>query len=294
MLPPLVTHTISVAQLQVASGQIGDIEIDKIAPGQAQVGRLTLGGTSLTINSGSAFLHNVRFLLQLQFTLGYWYNLGFGISGSGSDDLGTIAIPFNVGNVLVPTLNNIALGIPSLSATNVTAGIAPIVNLALGGGGFTGVEADAVTIPSGGFQLGGLGLGAVSIASVQVPDALVGKVSIADFTPTGNIVVPSVQLNNIELPSASAADIQSTAPIAINNIEASAQGISADFGIFGVSIMVTPIINTFIGSLELTGVSIAGSVAQAEIQNISVPIVISGINLKTITIGAIDVSNITL
>ena len=103
MLPPLVTHTISVAQLQVASGQIGDIEIDKITPGQAQVGRLTLGGTSLTINSGSAFLHNVRFLLQLQFTLGYWYNLGFGISGSGSDDLGTIAIPFNVGNVLVPT-----------------------------------------------------------------------------------------------------------------------------------------------------------------------------------------------
>jgi hypothetical protein len=142
--------------------------------------------------------------------------------------------------------------------------------------------------------LGGLGLGAVSIADVQVPNALVGKVTIGDVTPTGNVVVPSVQLNNILLPSAGAGDIQSAAPITINNIVASAQGIGANLGIFGISIMVTPIINTHIGSLTLNGVSISGSVANAEIQNVSVPIVISGIDLQTITIGAIDVNNIKL
>ena len=290
----LVTHTLGVAQVQVASGQTAGIEIAKIVPGPAQVGGLSLTGTSLAINSGTALLQNVRFLLQLEFTLTYWYNLGFGISGNGSDNLGTIAIPFNVGNVLVPTLNNIALTIPNVAATDVTASIAPIVNLILGSAGFTGLVADTITLPSNGFQLGGLGLGPVSIGSVQVPNALVGNVSIADFSPTGNIMVPSVQLNNIQLPSANAADIQSVAPIAINNIESSPQGVSANLGIFGVGIVVTPIINTFIGSLVLSGVSISGSVTQAEVQNISVPIVISGINLKTISIGAIDVNNITL
>ena len=61
-----------------------------------------------------------------------------------------------------------------------------------------------------------------------------------------------------------------------------------------VLVAIWPIINTFIGSLVLSGVSISGSVTQAEVQNISVPIIISGINLKTISIGAIDVNNITL
>ena len=292
-MPGLVTHTISIAKAQVASGQVSDIEIGEVDFGPAQVGQLSLNGTSLAINSGTAFLQNVRFLLQLQFTLNYWYSVLW-FSGSGSENLGSISFPLNVGNLLVPALNNIALNIPNVTASNVAAGIAPVVNLILGGGGFTGLEADAITIPTAGFQLGGLGLGAVSIADVQVPNALVGQVSIADFTPSANIVVPGVQLNNIQLPSASAADIQSASPVAINNIVASAQGIGADLGIFGISIMVTPIINTYIGSLTLNGVSISGSVTQANIQNISVPIVVSGIDLKTVTIGAIDVSNITL
>jgi hypothetical protein len=290
----LVNHTIGVAQVKVASGQVANIEIDKIAPGVVQVDGLSLENTSLEISSGTALLQSVRFLLQLQFTLTYWYNLGFGISGSGSDNLGSIAIPFNAGDVLVPTLNNISLNIPSVAATNVSANIAPIVNLALGSAGFGGIDADTITLPSAGFQLGGLGLGPVSVGSVQVPNALVGKVSIAEFKPTGNVVVPSVQLNNIQFPSASAADISSAAPIAINNIATSPQGVSADLGIFGVGIMVSPVINTFIGSLVLSGVSISGSVTTAEIHNISVPIVISGINLETITIGAIDVNSITL
>ena len=130
----------------------------------------------------------------MDFSINYWWILGFFGSGSDTADLGSIAFPFNAGNVSVPTLNNIALGIPNVTAANVTASIAPIVNLVLGGGAFAGIEADSIKIPASGFQLGGLGLGPVSIGSVQVPDALVGKVSIADFSPNGNVVVPSVKL----------------------------------------------------------------------------------------------------
>jgi len=290
----LVSHTIDVAQVTVASGQVAQVEIDKIAPGVAQVGGLSLTGTNLAIKSGTALLKGVRFVLQLELTLDWWYNFGFLGSGSGTDNLGSLFFPFNAGNVVVPALNNISLSIPTVTATNVTASIAPILNLALGSADFTGLLAATVALPSSGFQLGGLGLGPVSIGSLQVPDASVGKVSITEFAPAGNIVVPNVQLNNIDLPSASAADIQSTAPFAINNIQASSQGISIGFGIFGFTFLVTPIINTNIDSLTLSGVSISGSVSKAQITNVSVPIVITGINLKTITIGAIDVTNITL
>jgi hypothetical protein len=288
-----VTHTIHIAEVQTASGQVASIEVDKITPGEAHVGGLSLTNASFAINAGTALLQNVRFLLRLEFTLTYWYNFGF-FSGSGSDNLGTIAIPFNAGDVVVPSLNNIGLNIPNIGATNVSASIAPIVNFVLGGAGFTNLVADTVTLPSAGFQLGGLAVGPVSIASLQVPDALVAKVSIATFNPTGNVVVPSVQLNNINLPSASAGDIQSASPITISNITASAQGVSGNFGIFGIGIMVTPVINTFIGSLQLSNVKISGNVGAAQIQNISVPIAISGINLKTISIAGIDVTNITL
>jgi hypothetical protein len=293
-MPGLVTHTIGIAQAAVDSGTVGKIEIDKIAPGAVDVGSLTLTGTDLAVKSGSALLRGVRFVLQLDVTLHWWYDFGIFGSGSGDDGLGSYYFPFNAGDVVVPALSNIALTIPSLSATNISAGIAPLLNLALGSAEIKKLLATNIALPASGFQLGGLGLGPVSIGSLQTPDATVGKVTIGEFAPTGAIVVPSLQLNNIDLPSASASDIESVAPFALNNIVASTQGIGAGFGIFGVTFEVTPIINTNIDSLALSGVSISGTVTQAEVKNISVPVIISGINLDTISIGAIDVSNITL
>jgi hypothetical protein len=44
----------------------------------------------------------------------------------------------------------------------------------------------------------------------------------------------------------------------------------------------------------LSGLSLSGSVNQASIQNITVPVDIQGISLTTINIGQIDANNITL
>jgi len=196
--------------------------------------------------------------------------------------------------VEVPSLNNIVLNIPDVTATNVTATIAPIVNFDLGGGGFTGVSATNAAIPTNGFVLNGLGLASASIGNVGVPQTLVDSVSIQDFSPSRNIVIPSAQLNQLQLPLASAGDIQSAAPIAIN-AEATSRGLRFRLDdIFGITIWVTPIAHTHIHSLMLGGVEISGSVNQATIQNISVPVDIQGISLTTISIGQIDANNITL
>jgi hypothetical protein len=287
-----VTRKVNIAQVLAAAGQFTDIEIDKIVLGSALIGQVTLNGTSLNVRSGSAFLQNVRIVLELQFSLDWWYDIGIA-SGHGTDNLGSLSFGIDVGDVLVPSLNNIPLTIPNFTATNVSAGFAPITNLDLAGGSFTGLKATSTTIPADGFQLSGLGVGAVSIGNVQAPRTLVDKVSIQDFKPNGNIVVPSLQLGPVQLPSANAGDIQTGAAIAFDGI-ASKRGLSASLGIFGVTIWVTPIAHISIGSLDLQGVSIAGSVNQATIQNVSVPVDIRGINLKTIDIGQIDVNNITL
>ena len=158
----LVTHTIGIAQAAVDSANVGQIEIDKIAPGAAQVGSLSLTGTNIAIKSGSARLHQVRFVLELKVTLHWWYNFGFLGSGGADENLGSYYFPFNAGDVDVPALNNIDLNIPNVTATNISAGIAPLLNLTLGSAAIKTLLASKISLPTAGFQLGGLGLGPVS------------------------------------------------------------------------------------------------------------------------------------
>jgi hypothetical protein len=60
-----VARKINIAQVLAAAGQIADIEVDKIVVGSARIGQLTLNGTSLNLRSGSAYLRNVRIVVEL-------------------------------------------------------------------------------------------------------------------------------------------------------------------------------------------------------------------------------------
>src|ERR1700722_19929183 len=149
-LPPLVTgvaRKINVAQVLAASGTIGDIEIDKIVVGTVQIGKITLQNTNATLHSASAHLQNVRMVLELKFTFDWWYDFGI-VSDHGSDSLGSLSFAVPVGDVEVPSLHDIPLSIPSLTAQNASATVPPITNVDLAGGGFTGLQATNATIPA--------------------------------------------------------------------------------------------------------------------------------------------------
>jgi len=288
-----VTQKFNIAEVDAASGTMVDLEIDKIVLGSATVGELVLQGTSVDLNSGSAFLQNVQIVLQLEFTFDWWVNVGIW-SDSGTADLGTIDIPVSVGDISVPSLNKIPLSIPSMSTTQpITTTIAPLSSVDLGGGVFTGLTATKIALPANGFQLTGLGIGAVSVASVQVPQTTVAKVTVQDFHPNANIVLPSLQMTGIDLPAAKAADIQTTGAININ-ADFAKRGVSLSLGVLGGTISVTPVAQIGIASLLLQGVTVSASVPTATIQNVSVPVDVRGINVSSITVGQIDVTNITL
>jgi len=286
------TRKITVAQVTGASGSIGDIGIDKIVLGSATIGHLTLQGTSLDIRSGTAYLQNVRIVLQLQLSVDWWYDLGF-TSNNGTVNLGSLSFGVNVGNVLVPSLGDIPVSIPTLDIANLVANISPINNLDLGGADLQGLKVTNTTVAADGFRLTGIGLGAVSVANAQVPRTLVDATNVQRFTPKGNILVPSVQVGQIKFPSSNVANIQTTAGVAFQGI-ASRRGVGANLGIFGFTFWITPVAYINIGSMLLSNVSISGAVNSASVQNVSVPVDIQGINLKTIDILQLDVNSISL
>ncbi len=288
-----VSQKFNIAEVDAASGTMVDLEIDKIVLGSASIGELTLQNTSIDLKSGSAFLKTVQVVLQLEFTFDWWVNIGFW-SDSGSASLGSLDIPVDIGDISVPSLNNIPLTIASMTTTGaITTTIAPLNNVDLGGGSFSGLTATKIAVPANGFQLTGLGIGAVSIASVQVPQTTVAKVTVQDFHPNANIVVPNVQLSNLNLPNAKAADIQTTSPINFD-ADATSRGLSLSLGVVGGTIWVTPIAHIGIGSLLLQGVTVSAAIPTATIQNVSVPIDVRGINVSSVSVGQINATNMTL
>jgi hypothetical protein len=283
---------INIAQLAAASGTVADIKVGEIVLGGVTIGQLTLENTSLAINAGSAALTGVRVVVNLDFQFDWWINLGFW-SDSGSADLGSLSFGIDLGSVAIPSLNHIPLSIPNIVVSNLSAAVAPVANIDLGGGTLTGLAADQIALPKNGFTLSGLGLGAVSIASLQAPEGTAASFTIQEFHPNANVTLPSATLSSVQVPSATAADVEATATVSFNGT-ASPQVLPLSLGVLGGSINVTPTAFISIGTLQLTGVALSGSVAQAILSNIGVPVDVKQINLNAIDISQFNVTGISL
>ena len=281
---------INLAQAGAGSATVADIKIDEIVLGGVTIGQLTLEGTSLDLNSGSASLANVRIVITLDFQFNWWINLGFW-SDSGTADLGSMSFALDLGNVSIPSLGNIPLSVPNIALASLNAAFAPITAIDLGGGNLAGIAATNITLPKNGFSLTGLGIGAVTIASIQVPEATAAQVSIQEFHPNASILLPKATLGPVQIPSASAADVQTTAPVSFTG-SASQQALTLSLGVLGGSLNVTPTAFVSIGTLQLHGVALTGSVTQAILQNIGVPIDIRGFSMNSVDIAGITVNNI--
>jgi hypothetical protein len=288
-----MTQTINVAQVAAASGGVVDVKVAKIVLGGVTIGQLTLQNTSLDIKSGSAFAQNVRTIMHLEFELDWWWDVGFA-SDSGTDDIGGLSIPFNVGDIAIPSLNDIPLNIPSVVGNNVTAQVQPITGFDLGGGSFAGVTAASISIPQGGFTLAGLQVASLSLASLDVPRTSVGSVAIQDFHPNASLSLPSLELGPIVLTSANAGNIATTNTIAFNGSASKQSGPSFDFGVFGGTLSVVPTFFVSIGSLLLNGVSLSATVQHAILQSVGVPVDVQGIELSSVNVDNLVATNVTL
>jgi hypothetical protein len=288
-----LTRKIKITELLAGSGKIGDVDIDKIVFGTVHIDTLTLQGTSANIKSGHAYLKNIRVIVSVDIEFDWSVDMGLLGHPGGSTNIGPFNFPFTVGDLDVPSLQDIPLSIPNASTTNLTANVPPLSNLDLGGGVFTRLEATGTDLPSDGFQVTGLGFGGVTLSSLQVPSAETQKATIQEFKPNGEIKIPLVALSDISLPAVNAPDIKTTD--AFDFIaDPSQQVAKVGVGPISAGFKVTPSVHVFVDSFELTNVAISAGVGQAKVENVGVPVDIRGINLKNIEISQLNINGVSL
>jgi hypothetical protein len=233
----------------------------------------------------------VGITIELKFKLHWWYDIGI-YSDSGDEDLGSLSFAMNVGNVAVPSLANIQMTIPAVTVNNVAAQVNPLQNLDLGGAAFNKLKVLKTTLPAAGFGLTGMALGSLGLSALGVPDVASEQASIDEFKPNQTVVLPGASLGSVSIPSTAIPDVQSGA-FGLD-AQASSRGIKVDFGIFGFTITVTPVVHMHIGAMTLHNLGLSAAVGSIDVQNIHVPLDVKGITLKTLKLHNLTVTDVSL
>jgi len=282
---------INIAQILAESGTVGNVSVGEVAVGNVVVDALTLHNTTANLKSGNAFLENVGMTIELRFKLHWWFDIGI-YSDSGDEDLGSLSFSMNVGNVAVPSLADIHMTIPTVTVNNVAAQVNALKNLDLGGAAFNKLKVLKTTLPAAGFGLTGMALGSLGLSGLGVPDVASDQASIDGFKPNQTVVLPGASIGSVAIPSTSIPDVQSGA-FGID-AQATSRGLKVDFGIFGFTFWVTPIVHMHIGSMTLHDLGLSANVGSIDVQNIHVPLDVKGITLKTLKLHNLTVTDVSL
>jgi len=283
---------IKINQVRAESGSIADLDVDKVILGDATINKIILTGTAAKLKGAQAFLQNVRMVLQLKFTLQWKVDLGWLGSWDGANDLGSLPFGMDLGNISIPSLANIDMNIPSMSVDNVKAQLSPINNLDLAGARIKKISAKETEIPADAFGLSGIGIGSASIKNLSVPKTATEAVSIEEFTPNAAVVLPGVELANVQIPSARLDNVSTGG---FNFMaQASSRSIGADLGILAIKLIVTPIVHMDVGTMTIQDVVLAATANKLQVQDIQLPVTIRGINLKNMVLQTVDIGEIAM
>jgi hypothetical protein len=282
---------INVAQILAQSGTVGNVTVGEVTVGNVVVDSLTLHNTQANLTSGNAYLENVAMTIELRFKLHWWFDIGI-YSDSGDEDLGSLSFGMNVGNVAVPSLANIQMTIPTVTVNNVAAEVNALQNLDLGGASFSKLKVTKTTLPTAGFSLSGMALGGLNLSGLGVPSVASEQASIDEFKPNQTVVLPGASLDAVAIPSTSIPDVQSGA-FGLD-AQASSRGLKVDFGIFGFTFWVTPIVHMHVGAMTLHDLGLSANVGSIAVQNVHVPLDVKGITLKTLKLDNLTVTDVTL
>ena len=286
-----LSRQIHLTELLAASGSVGDVSIDKVLLGDATIDNIRVNNATATLHAGSAYLEGVSVNLELQFKVDWWYDIGI-YDDNGTWDLGSMWIGLNIGNVTIPSLNDININIPTVVVSNVRAQMPPITNLKMGSSSFTGLKVKGTALPGQGFVLNGLGLGLLSLKNMSIPSVLSEQVRIDRFKPTQQIVLPGATVSNVDIPSTTIPSVASAA----FGMDAVSQerSLSANGGIIGIKVRVLPIAHMHINAMRMQNLALSARVGSVAIENVRVPIDVQGIGLQKLGLDQVVANDINL
>jgi hypothetical protein len=256
-------RAIDISQVLVASGSIGSLRVAELRLGEATVDRLVVQGVSASVHAGGAFLEDVRFVLELRLSVDWWYDIWIW-SDSGTESLGSLSFGIGIGNVLVPSLRDIDLSIPSATVADASVTVAPVRNLDLGGASFRDLRVDDTKLPASG------------------------------FAPRGPLHLPAVEVANIRVPAASVPNVVSQGAVNIDDAQATRRGVRLNLGILGFTFWVAPVLDIHIGTLTLSNVSASAGIDRLRVEGVSVPVTVQGVTAGDLRLDTLTVNQISL
>lgn len=287
-----ISKKINIDQLKAEAGSIGDLDIDRVTFGDATIGNIILTNTDARLNGASAFMENVRTVLELRFTLDWEIDLGWLGNWDGHENLGSLSFGMNLGNVSVPSLSNIDMHIPTMHIPNASASMQPITNLDLGGATFKKLVASDTDAPAAGFTLSGMGIGSATVENLSLPKTTTARVTLEEFKPNGSVLLPGAEIRNLNLPAAQVDNI-STAGFDLSAV-ASKRCLGVDIGILALRICVEPVIHMDVGSMTIKDASLSASSERLKVEDIRLPVTVRGIAMSKLDLDNIKINKITM
>lgn len=288
---------VNVPEVDIQRAGLATISVGQVGIGPLHIGQLVLENTDVTMSAGPAVLSNVRVTVTLRITLGWHIHIPLpivdDIDVGDTIDVGSPSFSMNVGDVTIPSLNDVRIRIPSLTAANAAvATVNPLTNLNLGAATAEGIRVRDVTLPSQGFTLAGLTVDSVEGSAIGVPAASVGSATI-DRVHGNPVTIPTVSLGGLTLPAASIPDITSRAPL---DVPANLQSrvFTMDAGILQLSLTIRPSALSHIDQLRIRNATANASVGHVVLHNVVLPYEVLNLTLSQIGITTIGIPAFTV
>ncbi len=280
----------TVPQANIGKVSAGRIDVAEIDAGPISIGKLTLDAIHVGVSTGSVKARNVEVTVSVSIELDWWVGVTVDDLGNwgwdGTIPLGTQSATIGLGDLNLSGLKSLDLDVATLGVTNISAVIAPIRDLRLGPLVAEQIAAQGLVLPEPDFTLSGLGLASAVIDGVSVPAAAAAQATVGhahgEALPLGTITIPG-----LSLPRASVGDIASD-DLAAGG-EADPYIFTADAGVFGGTLTVTPSASLTMDELRISNVRAAASIGSVTLQNVVLPYDVFGITLSELGIDTIAV-----
>lgn len=294
---------IKIPATAISDVAFGNLTIKNVVPGTTSIENIILESFDVNIKPSTVRLEGVSVGVSLVFYI-YW-EIGICIDyvvGSKCwtwdhrDRIGTLPLPaigvpdIDLSMDKIPFhLNQIALG--QMNAT-----IKPIENFRLGKGHAYKIMLHDAEIPPDWFTLEGMGVGGMKAQNINLSKMTSKWVDVGSI-PGIQISIPNVELPEIKI-QASAVGAESGAVSARAAIdqEYCAPSFYVDLGVgfFSATICVKPVVRVNITKMRMSNVLLDAKVNKTIIQNVTVPMNLSGLQVQKLKINNISVPMIRM
>jgi hypothetical protein len=278
---------VGVPALTAQQANLNKIDIGTLAVGPIAVGSLVIDNTDFAMNAAQAILRNLSVTLGLNLKIKWSIDVEL-FSDSGTEDLGTVEFDVPLPDLTLAPLDNISVNIPTLTAQN-ASGQADPLSLSVSNATADQIRASNTVLPTAGFTVAGLSVTSIEGEQIDVPAVGIDSATVAHLHGDP-IVIPNFTLRNLTLPAAQSPSITNTAPLvmplALGPLRP-APGI--DIGILSVALLITPIVTTHVGHLEITSVTASATVGQISLRDVTLPYDVLNLRLSQLGINSVAI-----